>query len=305
MRTDAASPAAIDHGRRGIAQKFAALVRTASVEAMPKQLAALDVADVLPSGTRVYVPYPPDARWDDTVAACRSLRDSCMCPVPHLTARSVRDARELRSRLTRLAEAGVDRLLLIAGDGEHPAGRYRNSLDVLESGLLAEHGFDRLGIAAHPEGHPLVEPADLERALARKLEYAAAVGASMWIVTQFGFAPESSIAWLDDLRARRFPLRVRVGIAGPARLSTLLAFAARCGVRTSARLVARRPGVLRLAGRYAPDPIVAGLARHAAETPDALLGGIHLFAFGGLRETVRWLRTVGECHQHHGEPHGR
>lgn len=215
-----------------------------------------------------------------------------MCPVPHLTARSVRDPGDLRTRLAQLAETGVDRLFLVAGDATRAAGRYRDTLDVLESGLLAEHGFVRLGVAAHPEGHPLVDPAVLERALARKVEYAAAQGASMWIVTQFGFAPAATAAWLVALRAACFPLRIRVGMAGPARLSTLLGFAAKCGVRSTARLVARRPGTVRLFGRYGPDEFVEGMARHVVETPDSPVSGIHLFGFGGIVETSRWLRAV-------------
>ena len=201
----------------------------------------------------------------------------------------------MRARLTQLAEAGVDRLLLVAGDGDRPVGRYRDTIDVLESGLLVEHGFHRLGVAAHPEGHPLVEPADLERALARKVEYAAAEGASMWIVTQFGFVPAAAAAWLLRL-GPCFPLGIRIGLAGPTRLSTLVAFAAKCGVRTTARLVARRPGALRLVGRYVPDEFVRDLARHAVGAPESPLSGIHVFGFGGIQATGRWLRAVaGEC----------
>ena len=278
------------------------LARSASVEVLPRQIATIDPNDYLPSGTAVYVPYPPGGLWQDTVAACRRLGAARMCPVPHLTARSVRDPGDLRTRLTQLAEAGVDRLLLVAGDADRAAGRYRDTRDVLESGLLAEYGFDRLGVAAHPEGHPLVEPADLERALARKVEYAAQQGASMWIVTQFGFSPAATAAWLLALRAAGFPLEVRVGMAGPARLSNLLGFAAKCGVRTTARIVARRPGTVRLFGRYAPDELVEGMARHAVETADSPLAGIHLFGFGGIRETSRWLRAVSSERERIGEP---
>ena len=284
-----------DACRNAVAETVRELARNASVEVLPGQIQAVDLKTCLPPGTAVYVPCLPGAAWQETVAACRRLRLASMCPVPHLTARSVRDASDLRARLTQLAEVGVDRLLLVAGDADRPAGRYRDTLDVLESGLLVEHGFDRLGVAAHPEGHPLVERADLERAMTRKVEYAAAEGASMWMVTQFGFAPTATAAWLRCLGAR-FPLGVRVGLAGPTRLSTLVGFAAKCGVRTTARVVTRRPGALRLMGRYVPDDFVRDLARHAVEAPESPLRGIHLFGFGGIRATSRWLRAVaGEC----------
>ena len=265
------------------------LAAGASVEVVPRQLANAPIADHLPSGTDVYVPFPPNANWSDTVAACESLVAAGMNPVAHLTARSIPTAAELRSRLARLAEVKVDRLLLIAGDGSQPAGPYRDTLDVLESGFLAEHGFDRLGIAAHPDGHPQAKPADLERALARKMEYAAASGANMWIVTQFVFAPEPVIVWLGRMRAINCPLPIRVGLAGPVPLSTLLKFAARCGVRASARMVNRRRGVVRLLGNYAPDAVAEALACHRAEAHASTLCGIHLFTFGGIAGTARWL----------------
>ena len=267
------------------------LAADASVEVVPRQVADVRIADHFPPGTDVYVPFPPNANWSDTVAACRSLVAAGMNPVAHLTARSISTAAELRSRLARLAEVKVDRLLLVAGDGSQPAGSYSDTMDVLESGFLAEYGFDRLGIAAHPEGHPQAKPADLERALARKMEYAAASGASMWIVTQFVFAPEPVIVWLERMRAVNCPLPIRVGLAGPVRLSTLLKFAARCGVRASARMVNRRRGVVRLVGNYAPDAVTEALACHRAEAHASPLCGIHLFTFGGVAGTSRWLRA--------------
>ena len=289
------------------------LARTASVEVPARQLAAIDVSDYLASGTEVYVPYPPGAEWRDTVAACVRLRRAGMQPVPHLVARTVVDANELRRRLVQLAEAGVERLFLVAGDSPRPVGRYRDTLDVLESGLLVDYGFRRLGVAAHPEGHPQAKPADLERALARKAEYAATQGISMWIVTQFAFASAATVAWLDQCRARRFPLPIRVGVAGPARLSTLLAFAARCGVRASARMAVRRRGALRLLGHYAPDAILGGLAHHRTDVPDTPLCGIHVFTFGGIARTSAWLRAgaaatckrPGDDAVAYGEPHDR
>ena len=212
-----------------------------------------------------------------------------MVPVPHLAARAMRDVGMLDASLAQLAEAGVNALLLIAGDAAQPAGAYRDTRAVLDSGKLLEHGFRRLGVAAHPEGHPTASAADLDAALQHKRAYAAATGTEMWLVTQFVFAAAPAIEWLQELRGTG--LSVRIGLPGPAQLRTLIAFAVRCGVGVSMKTLARRPDVVRLFGRWSPDAPFRDLAAHRAAQPDIPLAGIHLFAFGGLPATSRWLRN--------------
>ena len=64
------------------------------------------------------------------------------------------------------------------------------------------------------------------------------------MITQFGFDAGQVLAWLAELRARGLTVPVRVGVPGPAAVRTLLAAAAKCDVRVSARC----PGVRVLAG---------------------------------------------------------
>ena len=269
------------------------LVREASVELTPRQVAAVDdLSAHLPLGTRVYMPSIPGSAWRETVAACERLHRDGMVAVPHLGARSIANHAELASRLNGLAATRVSELMLIAGDRKRPAGMFRDTLDILDSGALVEHGLVRVGIAGYPEGHPVADPAALARSLSRKLEYAAATGTEMWMVSQFSFDPRKVVSWLDAIRRTSERLPVRVGMAGPARLKTVLAFAARCGVRASARALARRPSALRLLNNWTPDSMLQALARHRMESPDSTLSGIHLFTFGGLPQTSRWLRAT-------------
>ena len=276
------------------------LAREASVELAPRQVAAVDdLSGHLPLGTRVYVPSIPGSAWRETVVACERLHADGMVAVPHLDARSVAHVAELDSRLNGLAEASVRELMLVAGDRKRPVGDFRDTLDILDSGALVEHGMTRVGIAGYPEGHPVVDPAALAVSLSRKLEYAAATGTEMWMVSQFAFQPEKVVSWLDAVRRTSDLLPVRVGMAGPARLKTVLAFAARCGVGASARALARRPSALRLLNNWTPDSMLQALARHRAASPASPLSGIHLFTFGGLPQTSRWLRDtagVGTAH---------
>lgn len=265
------------------------LARGASLEVAPRQLAAADDAV---AGTEIYVPQLPQAAWRTTVAACERLRSAGLVPVPHLAARSLASAAELDERLAQLAALGVDRLLLIAGD-EPRAGAFADTLAVLETGLLTRHGFRRLGVAAHPEGHPHAGPDELQAALAAKVEYAESTATQLWVVTQFAFASEPLLAFLRHMMGTHPGVPVRVGIPAPAKPRTLLAFAVRCGVGASARTLTRRPGVVRLFGKWTPDALLADLAVHCAATPDSPLAGIHVFTFGGTGNALRWLRALG------------
>ncbi len=269
------------------------LAREASIELSPRQVGAVDSLAVhLRPGTRVYVPFVPGADWQDSVRACERLHVDGMRAVPHLEARSLLHTRDLDGRLHDLAGAGVAEVMLVAGDRTRPAGPFRDTLDVLDTGRLADHGMKRLGITGYPEGHPLLDADALAVALARKREYAAATGTEMSIVSQFAFEPARVLGWLETMGRMEDPLPIRIGVAGPARLKTLLAFAARCGVGASARVLARRPSVVRLLNNWTPDSMLRALARHRVDAIGSPLSGIHLFTFGGLPQTSRWLRDT-------------
>ena len=308
----------MQHGRTdGGTGALRALARGASMEVLARKVPPPDVlADLLPRGSAVYVPFPPRGRWADTVAACERARAAGMRPVPHLSARSVRSRDELGDWLAALAEAGVDAVMLVAGDGAAPAGPYADTLALLDSGLLAEHGVRSLGVTAYPEGHPLAGPTDLAAALRRKTEYARATDSEMWLVTQFVFSPDPALAWLARTREAGCTLPVRIGVPGPVALRTLVGYAVRCGVAASARAVMRKPGVARLAGRWSPTPIVRALALHLAAAANVSGGGaasggevapavdLHVFTFGGLADAAGWLSRLRAAEPEGAGPEG-
>ena len=266
------------------------LAAGASIELAPRQLAAAPLERLRP-GTEVYVPHPPNAAWRDSVAACRHLAATRLTPVPHLTARGIESIRDLDERLAQLTDAGVYKLLLIAGDRARPAGPFQDTLAVLDSGRLTAHGIARLSCAAHPERHAHANAEALQAALNHKIEYARQTHSELTLVTQFAFTPQPILAWLaafegpDDV-----PLRVHVGLPGPAKLATLIRFAARCGIGASAKVLTHHPDVVRLLGPWSPDGLMDALVEHLAQTPASALAGIHLFPFGGLASSCDWLR---------------
>lgn len=276
-----------------------ALRQGASLEAMPRELvAAGDLRALLAAGTEVYVPAPSGAEWADTLAACEALHRQGLVPVPHLTARDIASAKMLSDRLEGLREHGAAALLLIAGDAARPKGPYANTLTVLDSGQLARCGFRDLRVAVHPEGHPQADEAHLADALAAKIAYAKETGTRLQLVSQFAFSASAVLPWWQRVAAGKDCPPLRVGVPGPASLVKALAYAARCGIGASARALARRPRLARLASAWQPDEMVAALAAHAAGAAGeasgghlaAGLAGIHVFCFGGLAATARWLR---------------
>jgi methylenetetrahydrofolate reductase (NADPH) len=185
-------------------------------------------------------------------------------------------------------EAGVRRLLVIGGDRDTPAGGFHHAIEVIESGLPQSRGIREIGIAGYPEGHPRIAAAEIDRLLAAKIEAAAATGLALHIVTQFAFSPAPILAYVARLRERGIEQPIRIGIAGPASVATLMRFAAICGVAASARALARNAGLARqLFGASAPDAIIRALA-------GAQLGEVapHFFTFGGLGATARWATAV-------------
>lgn len=276
------------------------LAQTASIEVTPGQILGMsELPDWLPGGTAVYVPFLPNARYADTVFACQRLRGVGLEPIPHFPARAVTSRDQARDWLGELAAVGTDRLMLIAGDNEHTAGPFPDTLALLDSGLLAEYGFYNLGVAGHPEGHPFASRDELGHALAIKRDYASATATRMWVVTQFAFKAETFTRWLHATTDVVNPLPVYFGIVGPTRLRTLIAYAAHCGVSVSAQVLRRKPATARLLRAWLPDELVSDLARHRLDNPASLFRGIHLYSFGGLRRSSEWLCSLREERGHH------
>lgn len=242
---------------------------------------------IVPKGTSVYVSAVPAQRADEAIEHATRLRRGGFEPVPHLAVRAFASDGELDRFLARLtAEADVRQVLVIAGDRDPPAGPLRSALDVIDSGLLQRHGIRAAGIAGYPEGHPRIPGDELDRALADKIKAAEATGLRLHIVTQFCFDAATIIAWVRRLRDFGYDTPVRIGLAGPTSLPTLMRYASRCGVAASMQGLARHAGMMRhLFAMSAPDAIVRALAAERERLGDVRA---HFFTFGGLVRTARW-----------------
>ena len=271
------------------------ILTACSIEVMPRTAAKIDdFRPLLPAGTRVYVAHIEGTPLDDMVATARRLGDEGFVAMPHIPARLVADRTSLATWVRRYAdEAGVTEALLLAGGISRPAGDFHSSMQLLESGLFDAAGFRRLHVAGHPEGNRDIDPDGSDRnvgaALRWKNAFAQRTDAAMALVTQFAFDAAPVIAWAEALRRAGIGLPIHVGVAGPAKLQTLIKFAVACGVGPSLKVLQRRAlDVTRLVRPHEPTDIVAALARHRSEQPDTLIEGVHLFPLGGIRAATDW-----------------
>lgn len=274
-----------------------ALMHGFSMEVMPRTAAKIDdFRALLPLGTRVYVAHIEGTPIAEMVATAARLRAEGMDPMPHFPARIIRDRAELADWVARYRDVGVRQALILGGGVARPAGIYDNSMQVLETGLF--DGFDRLHVAGHPEGNRDIEPAGQERivmqALRWKQDFARSTGVQMAIVTQFAFEAMPIIAWCDRLRDHDITLPVHLGVAGPAKLQTLIRFAVACGVGPSLAVLQKRArDVTKLLLPFAPTDLVQSLAAHKAAHPDFAVEKLHFFPLGGIVANADWTMTHG------------
>ena len=274
---------------------MAVLLRNYSIELNPRQPRIIDAAPGrLNPGTEVFLTWISGDDPMDLVAPASSLRRAGLFPVPHISARHLQSASQLERLAVRLvAEAGVDQVLVIGGDRDRPAGPFDSSLAVMESGLLQKAGILRMAIGGFPEGNPNIPDAVLEEALAAKVNFACATGLQLSIVTQFCFEAEPVVAWLRRVRGLGINIPIRIGLAGPAGLATLMRYAVQCGVGNSLRVLTKKPSFAKLLVEKGPEPILRGIVSALPYLPPAALPfGIacfHFFVFGGFNKTVDWI----------------
>jgi methylenetetrahydrofolate reductase (NADPH) len=276
----------------------------ASLETAARNAAEVDdFAALLREGTEVFVAWVPGRTPDTLVQVAARLRRLGANPVPHLAAREIPSAAALNDLLARLrGEADVAKALVISGDTREAAGPFASSVMLLETGALQNHGIRRIAIAAYPEGHPRIPPQDLATALRAKVEYAARHGLTLMQVSQFAFDGGFLARWARERRALYPTLDLRIGLAGPANLGTLLRYAARCGIGASARALGERTASLtRLLGERGPETAIRALVEQGALRD---IEGIHLYSFGGGRPTARWLAAVAAGKFRLGESEG-
>src|SRR5260221_6307405 len=261
------APAAMSAASIGGADKprIVAALANASIEISAKHARQLEEGLVsLRPGTAVFISLIPGETYQDSLQVAGRLRKAGFEPVPHVIARSLASFTQLNDYVARATgEAGVERVLVIAGDGARPVGPYESSLQLLKTGVFEKHGVRRITVAGHPEGSPRISVQALDEALMEKLAFAERTGIELSFATQFVFEAEPVLAWIERLQVRGVKAPLRVGLAGPASISTLMKFALRCGVGPSVRALGlHAAAIARLLTVSGPEPVIRALAPH-------------------------------------------
>ncbi|WP_308914898.1 methylenetetrahydrofolate reductase [Jannaschia sp. LMIT008] len=280
---------------------LAAFLQGFSIEVMPRTAEKVDdFGAILPHGTRVYIAHIDGTPVDDMVATAARLRAEGMEPMPHFPARIVPDRATLRDWIARYrGEADIRQALILAGGVDRPAGEYADSMQLLGSGAF--DGFERLHVAGHPEGNRDIDPdggtLTVSKALAWKQAFSERTDARMALATQFCFEAAPVIEWAQSIKAAGIDLPVHIGVAGPAKLQTLIKFAVACGVGPSLRVLQRRAAdVTKLIRPFEPTEFVSALAEHKAADPSFAIEAVHVFPLGGIAASADWLSRHTEEH---------
>ncbi len=280
--------------------KVEAFLANYSIEVMPRTAEKVeDFRALLPEGTRVYIAHIEGTPIEDMVATAKRLAADGYQVMPHFPARIIKDEATLADWIARYqGEAGVEQALMLAGGVAEPHGDFDSSMQLLETGLFDKAGFKRLHVAGHPEGNRDIDPnggtLNVETALKWKNDFNSRTDAEMAIVTQFAFEAPPIIEWANAVQASGVDLPIHIGIAGPAKLQTMIKFAIACGVGPSLKVLQKRAkDVTKLVLPYEPDDVVSALAAHKAANPDFAVSHVHIFPLGGIKTSANWAMSRG------------
>ena len=248
--------------------------------------------DVLEPRSYVAITCSPTHGVDATLDLTERVVRRGFRVVPHVAAKMVRDHGHLREIMRRLGDLGVDSIFVPGGDAPRPLGPYATALELLRDIAAFNHRLQHIGVAAHPEGHPAVDPETLLRELAAKQSHA------NYLVTQMCFDAEALAAWLGLIRARGITMPAWIGLPGVFDRTALLATSLRIGVGASLRLLRDRSALVgRLFGPkvYRPDAFLHELAPWLTD-PKLGVAGFHLFCFNRVEQSETWRRRfLAEC----------
>lgn len=242
----------------------------------------------LPAQAYVAITCSPTKGVDATLDLVEALAERHLRLVPHIAARMVRDRHHLQDILQRLRQSQIESVFVPGGDAPSSVGIYSGSLDLLRAMAEIGHTFKHIGVAAHPEGHPLISDSQLLQLLLEKQGYA------NYLVTQMCFDPVALIRWLQKMREAGVTLPAWIGLPGVADRARLFKLSTRIGVGQSARILLKQKGLLkRMLGirPYRPDELLQGLAPYLGENGIGI-PGFHLFSFNDIERTEQWRRDA-------------
>ena len=281
-----------------LTKNISKLIKNFSIEVMPRTLGKLEnIENLWPKNTRVYIAHLEGTTIEDMLITAKRIKSASFIPMPHFPARIIKDNKVLEDWINRYSEIGVKEALLLAGGVDRPLGNLSNSMELLSTGLFEKYGFERLHVAGHPEGNKDIDPngsdINVMNALKWKQDYSKDTNAKISIATQFLFESKPVIDWANKILSNGITLPINVGIAGPAKLQTMIKFAIACGVGPSLRVLERRAkDITKLLFPFEPTNILTELADYKESNPNTNIEGIHFFPLGGIEKSSDFIKNI-------------
>jgi len=249
---------------------------------------AEEQADHLPRDIKVAVTCSPTKGIESTLQFSERLLQRGYRVVPHIAARLVADRAHLEEILRWFDEHSLREIHAIGGDSREPVGPYASAFQLLAAMSQLKHGIEEVGIGGYPEGHPLIDDEELDRALMDKQPFAS------YVVTQLCFDADAILNWISDIRHRGIRLPVYVGLPGAVDRKKLLRVSLKVGVGDSVRFLKKQTGLVGMLlkpGGYSPDVLVERLAPYASDEHYDIVG-LHLYTFNQVEGTEQWRQRM-------------
>ncbi len=262
------------------------LIEHMTFEVVPlKSLAG--ALDALPAGAAVSVTCSPVKGIEETQRISTQLTERGFDPIPHISARMVRDRAHTAELAAWLRSGGFTRMFLVGGDAEEPEG-YVDAVAFLRDLLDFDHGLTSIGVTAYPDSHPLITEDSLRTALHEKQALLDEAGVDSYCSTQMCFDAEMIGNWLRKEREFGLTMPVHLGVSGVVDKTKLMTMGVRLGIGQSLRYLKKnRAAITKMmtATSFDPNDILIPLS---ADNLDLGVTGLHVFTFNQVEATNAW-----------------
>ena len=270
-----------------------------SIEVMPSTAAKIEsFKDILPINTRIYIAHIEGVPIEEMIQTAKRLQSEGFSVMPHFPARIIKNKSTLEEWIKKYQdEAGIDQALLLAGGVTNPHGIFENSMQLVETELFNKYNFKNLHFAGHPEGNKDIDfdgsNNNVDEALLWKQKFNERTDIEIALTTQFCFEADPVIKWADSMIEKGINIPIHIGVAGPAKLQTLIKFSIACGVGPSLKVLQKRAkDVKKLLLPFEPNDFLETLAQHKKENPKFNITNIHFFPLGGINTSADWIKNA-------------
>ena len=241
----------------------------------------------LPVGAEVSVTCSPVKGIEETQRVTEHLLQEGFRPVPHISARMVRDEAHTAELAQWFRDNGLTKLFLVGGDATEP-GAYPDAVGFLKALLRTDHGLQTIGVPAYPDGHSFISDQDLRESLFAKQMLLSEAGIEAYCSTQMCFDPNTIAKWIRTEREHGLIMPIHLGIPGVVDKSKLVKMGVRLGIGQSLSYLRKNKTALvkmMTSTSYELNDLLLPLSEDMA---DLGVEALHVFTFNQVGRTNQW-----------------